>query len=125
MIRRLRSKLIVLLVAAFGVTVIFTAMESVTPAYLREYWRLCPSYTIWKNSTVSAAEANLIRQIPGISRVDGFGEMEISLSYSGLEEKTVWIYAIDEEGWRESLDFADCREDFQVGNVVLRCVREF
>ena len=124
-IRRLRSMLIVLLVAAFGVTVIFTAMESVTPAYLREYWRLCPSYTIWKNSTVSAAEANLIRQIPGISRVDGFGEIEISLSYSGLEEKTVWIYAIDEEGWRESLDFADCREDFQDGSLVLLCFPEF
>lgn len=120
-IRRLRSVLIVLLAVAFGVTVIFTAMESLMPAYLREYWGLCPSYTIWKDSVVSTAETDLIRQIPGISRVDGFGEMKINLSYPGLEERTVWIYAIDEEGWRESLDFDDCREDFQAGNMVLLC----
>lgn len=133
-IRRLRSLLIILLAAAFGVTVIFTAMESLKPAYLREYWGLCPSYTIWKSSVVSAAETDwkdslvvstaetdLIRQIPGISRVDGFGEMQISLSYPGLEEQTVWIYAIDAEGWRESLDFDDCLENFQAGIRVLLC----
>lgn len=124
-IRRLRNMLIVFLVTAFGVMVIFTAMESLAPAYLREYWGLCPSYTIWNSSTVSTVQTDLIRQIPGISRVDGFGEMEISLSYPGLEERTVWIYAIDEEGWRESLDFDDCREDFQTGNQVLLCFPTF
>lgn len=124
-IRRWHSMLIVLLVAAFGVMVIFTAMESLTPAYLRKYWELCPSYTIWKSSTVSTAQTDLIRQIPGISRIDGFGEMEIGLSYPGLEEQTVWIYAIDEEGWQESLDFDGCREDFQAGSQVLLCFPEF
>lgn len=66
-IRRLRGVLIILLVAAFGVTVIFSAMESFKPAYLREYRGLCPSHTIWKDSIVSTAETDLIRQIPGIS----------------------------------------------------------
>lgn len=120
-IRRLRSVLIILLVATFGITVIFTAMESLWPTYLREYWGLCPSYTIWKDSLVPTAQTDLVRQIPGISKVDGFGEMKINLSYPGLEERTVWIYAIDEEGWRESLDFGDCREDFQAGTCVLLC----
>lgn len=124
-IYHLRSMLIVLLVAAFGVVVIFTAMESREPAYLREYWALCPSYTIWKSSTVSTTQIDLIRQIPGISRIDGFGEMEICLSYPGLEERTVCIYAIDEEGWRESLDFTGCQEDFQAGIRVLLCFPEF
>lgn len=124
-IHRLRSILIILLEAAFGVAIIFTAMESRAPAYLREYWGLCPSYTIWKSSTVSTAEIDLIRQIPGISRIDGFGEMEICLSYPGLEEQTVWIYAIDAEGWRESLNFDDCREDFQAGTRVLLCFPAF
>ncbi len=123
-IRRLRGMLIVSLVAAFGAVVIFTAMESIRPAYLREYWGLCPSYTIWKSGTVSTAEVDLIRQIPGVSGVDGFGEMKIRLSYPGLEEQEVWIYAIDAEGWKESLDFADCREDFQAGNRVLLCFPE-
>lgn len=123
-IRRWRNVLIVALVAMFGTVTVFTVMESVQPAYLREYWSLCPSYTIWKSETVAAAQAELIRHIPGISRVDGFGELEIGLSYPGLEERTVWLYAIDEEGWKESLDFADCREAFHSGERVLLCFPE-
>lgn len=124
-IRRLRSALIGSLAAAFGAVVIFTAMESREPSYLRKYWELCPSYTVWKDETVSKPLADRIRQIPGISRIDGFGELEICLSYPGLEERDVWIYAIDEAGWQESLDFADCGEDFQAGNRVLLSFPEF
>lgn len=125
-LRRWNRVLILLLVAAFGAVVIYTAMESLTPAYLREYWALCPSYTVSERErTVSVAQTDIIRQIPGVSRVDGFGEMEIGLSYPGLEEQTVWIYAIDEEGWRESLDFGDCQAAFQDGTCVLLCFPEF
>lgn len=128
-IRRLQNwnrALILSLVVAFGVVVIYTAMESLTPAYLREYWALCPSYTVWDSSgTVSTAKTDLIRQIPGISRIDGFGEMEIGLSYPGIEEQTMWLYAIDADGWQESLDFGDCQEEFQDGTCVLLCFPEF
>lgn len=123
-IRRLHGMLIFLLMAAFGVTVIFTAVESREPTYLREYWGLCPFYTIWNDSLVPDAQTDRIRQIPGISRVDGFGEMEIQISYPGLEEQRTYIYAIDADGWEESLDFSDCREDFQAGNRVLLCFPE-
>lgn len=124
-IRRWRSGLIVLLVAAFGGIVIFTAMESMKPAYLREYWSLCPSYTVWeKERTVSVSQTDIIRQIPGVSRVDGFGEMEAGLSWPGAEEQTVWLYAIDADGWQESMDFGDCREAFQDGKRVLLCFPE-
>lgn len=125
-LRRWHGIFIVLLVAAFGMIVIFTAMESLRPTYLREYWQLCPSYTIWESErTVTTAQADFIRQIPGVFRVDGFGELEISLSYPGLEEQTVWLYAIDADDWQESLDFGDCQEEFQDGTCVLLCFPEF
>ena len=120
-VKGLRSALILLLLSAFGAVTIYTDMESIRPNYLREYWSLCPAYTIWKDTTVSVAETNLIRQVPGVIRVDGFGEMEIGLSFDGMEEQTVWIYAINEEGWTETFDFSKIKEDFHNGKLVILC----
>ena len=124
LIRHLRGVLIGALLVVFSAAVIYTGMESLRPAYLMEYWKLCPSYTIWKDDLISSEEVNRILQIPGISGADGFGEMEICLSCPGEEEQTVWLYAIDEEGWQKSLDFQDCREDFHAGSRVLVCFPE-
>lgn len=124
-VKRLRSTLIVLLVGAFCTVTIYTDMESIRPSYYREYWSLCPAYTIWEDGTVSATKTNLIEQVPGVVRVDGFGEMEISLSFEGMEERTVWIYAIDEEGWTETLDFSGIKEDFHNGELVIMCFPEY
>lgn len=123
-VKRLRSALIILLLCAFGAVTIYTATESIRPNYLREYWSLCPAYTIWEDATVSITETNLIKQVPGVVRVDGFGEMEIGLSFDGMEEQTVWIYAIDEEGWRETFDFSGINEDFHNGKLVIMCFPE-
>lgn len=123
-VKRLRSTLIVLLLSAFGAVTIYTAMESIRPNYLREYWSLCPAYTIWEDATVSVTKTNLIKQVPGVARVDGFGEMEIGLSFDGMEEQTVWIYAIDEEGWTETFDFSQIKEAFHNGELVILCFPE-
>lgn len=120
-VKGLRSALILLLLSAFGAVTIYTGMESIRPNYLREYWSLCPAYTIWAHGTVTTAQTNLIKQVPGVARVDGFGEMEIGLSFDGMEEQTVWIYAIDEEGWTETFDFSGIREDFHNGELVILC----
>lgn len=120
-VKGLRSALILLLLSAFGAVTIYTDMESIRPSYLREYWSLCPAYTIWDDTTVSVTETNLIKQVPGVARVDGFGEMEIGLSFDGMEEQTVWIYAIDEEGWTETFDFSKIKEDFHNGELVILC----
>lgn len=121
---RFRSALIILLVSAFGAVTIYTDMESVRPAHLREYWSLCPAYTIWEDETVSTSKTDLIQQVPGVVRVDGFGEMEIGLSFEGMEEQTVWIYAIDEEGWTETFDFTEIKEEFHNSELVLLCFPE-
>lgn len=120
-VKGLRSALILLLLSAFGAVTIYTDMESIRPSYLREYWSLCPAYTIWDDTTVSVTETNLIKQVPGVARVDGFGEMEIWLSFDGMEEQTVWIYAIDEKGWTETFDFSKIKEDFHNGELVILC----
>ena len=123
-VKRLRSTLILLLLSAFGAVASYTGMEAIRPSYLREYWSLCPAYTIWKDTTVSVTETDLIKQVPGVVRVDGFGEMEIGLSFDGMEERTVWIYAIDEEGWMETFDFGEIKEEFHNGELVILCFPE-
>lgn len=123
-VRRFRSALIILLVSVFGATAIFTDMESIRPAHLREYWSLCPAYTIWEDGTVSESKTDLVKQVPGVVRADGFGEMQINLSFEGMEERTVWIYAINEEGWTETFDFSEIREEFHNGELVMLCFPE-
>ncbi|MGN0979819.1 MAG: FtsX-like permease family protein [Candidatus Avoscillospira sp.] len=123
-VNRLRSMLIILLLSAFGAVSIYTDTESIRPNYLREYWSLCPAYTIWEDTTVSATKTDLIKQVPGVVRVDGFGEMEIGLSFDGMDEQTVWIYAIDEEGWTETFDFSGIKASFHNGELVLMCFPE-
>ena len=123
-IHALRSALILVLVSAFGAVTIYTGMESLNPAHDRTYWSLCPAYTIWEDHTVSVAKTDLICQVPGVQRIDGFGEMSVGLSFDGSDEQTVWLYAIDETGWKESLNFKGIEEAFRNGNTVLLCFPE-
>ena len=123
-VKRLRSALIILLLSAFGAVTIYTDMESIRPNYFQEYWSLCPAYTIWENTTVSVTKTDLIKQVPGVARVDGFGEMKIGLSFDGMAEQTVWIFAIDEDGWTETFDFSQIKEAFHNGELVLMCFPE-
>lgn len=123
-VTRLRAALILLLASAFCAVTVFTDMESIAPARSRVYWSLCPAYTLWEDETVSESKTDLIRQVPGVARVDGFGEMNISLSFEGKEEEIVWLYAIDEDDWTETFDFHGIKEDFHDGELVLLCFPE-
>lgn len=123
-VKRLRSALIILLAGGFGAVTVYTGMEAIRPNYLRTYWSLCPAYTIWGDSTVASPTADLIEQVPGVARVDGFGEMELGLSFDGMAEQTVCIYAIDEEGWGETFDFSGIKDEFHRGELVLMCFPE-
>lgn len=120
----LRGTLILLLAGAFGGVTVYTGMEALDPERDRTYWSLCPAYTIWGEGTVSRTDTELMKQVPGVARVDGFGEMEIDLSFEGFPEQTVWIYSIDETGWKESLDFEGVEDAFHDGEVVLMCFPE-
>lgn len=122
--RRVRHALIVFLLSIFCFITIFTGMESIRPAYLREYWSLCPSYTIWEKGTVPISKMNLMKQAPGVARVDGFSELKVGLSFDDSREQIVTLYAIEEEGWKKSLDFRGIEESFSRGDLVIMCFPE-
>lgn len=124
-VRLLRNGLIILLLGCFGVAVVYTGCESLSPAFRRKTWSLYPSYTISDSTTkhtVSETKVDLIRQIPGVARVDGFGESEIGLRFPGMEETTVWLYAIDESGWEETFSFGENRQAFHDGELIFLCM---
>ena len=120
----LREALILALIGIFTCITLITALESFQPSYQRKYWGLCPTYTLWKDKLILKNEIDLIRQIPGIARLNGFGEMEIKLSYPGLEEQVVLIYSIDANDWKESLDFGDSIKQFQHGQQIILGIPE-
>ena len=110
-----------LLIAMFGAVLFFTWMGSMRPIYLVGYWSSCPSYTISRteNGCVGKTEAAQMKQIPGVSYVDGFGESKISITFPGMEETETWIYSIDENGWEKTFEFGSDREAFHNGDIVL------
>lgn len=123
-VTKIRRAMISLLLIVLSFVVIFTDIESVRPAYLRKYWSLCPVYEVWERedgTVVNIRKTELIGKLPGILRVEGFGEMNIGLSFDGMEEQMVYIYAINEEEWLESFDFSGIQENFHDGKLVMMC----
>ncbi|MCD8118816.1 MAG: ABC transporter permease [Lachnospiraceae bacterium] len=101
--RFVRRGMIAFLTAMLCAAATFTVMESLDPGYRYRYWSAMPSYVLWRASntntwnadadeeeslpdTVTKAEVNLLRDVPGISNVAGFGELEVSLSFEGMEK---------------------------------------
>lgn len=119
--RLVRNGFIVLLLCVFSVSVIFTGMESVSPEYKRGYWSSCPSYVLWKNNdtTLSQSDIDALEGIPGISDIYGFSELYIGLSFDGMSEETVYLFAIDENDWTDIFDLGSEKTAFHNGEIVL------
>lgn len=130
--KRLRTALIALMLAIFGVAATYAVSESLAPIYLQEWNRRVPNYKIevTGKEPLSLDMARTIGQIPGISQVEGFlkgtsmkegRSATLGLSYEGLEEKTVYYYMLDENCWEDTLDLGEDREAFHNGEIVLLC----
>ncbi len=133
--KRMRTALIAMMLTIFGVAATYTASESLSPLYWQEYYQQIPDYQIKAagNKPVSPDMAQTVEQLPGISQVEGFlqGTSLIStkeerastlhLSYEGLEEKAVYYYMLDENGWEDTFDFGEDRESFHNDDIVFLC----
>ena len=131
LLRRVQGGLILILLGCFGLMILLPNMNSLELAVQQEYWSLCPSYTIYassfsgrENQTITLAETELLKKIPGVDRVDGFAEMNLWISFPGQEEMPVYFYALDADGWSETIDFGDSRQAFQDGELLLLLMPE-
>lgn len=113
-----RSILIVILLISFGFITVFTSMEVLSPNDNRKAWGSYPAYTIRADGTISQTKVDLLRQIPGVSKVEGFGELWVYLSYPGIEEREVYLYAVNEAQWEETFRFEEDREAFHNGELI-------
>lgn len=113
-----RSTLIVILLIAFGFITVFTSMEVLSPNDNRKAWGSYPPYTIRADGTISQTKVDLLQQVPGVSKTEGFGELWVHLSYPGIEEREVYLYAVNEEQWEETFRFGEDREAFHNGDLV-------
>ncbi len=118
-VKLFRSTTILLLLVAFGFVTVFTAMEPLPYNDNKKHWASYPAYTLWTSGTISETDAELIEQIPGIYRVEGFGELKVHLSYDGLEERKVYLYALDDSQWGNTFDYGDEQESFRNGDTLL------
>ena len=120
-VHRIAKCAIFFLTALFGTTLLFTGLGSLEPLHTIQYYSISPAYTIWAGggAFVPKGKTDLIKQIPGISFVDGFVESPVAISFSGMDEISAWLYCLDESGWDETFDFGNDREAFHNGNVVL------
>lgn len=114
-----RNILTLLLLSAFGFVTVFTSMEVLSPNDKRKNWGSYPPYTLWASGTISQAETELLRKVPGISRVEGFAELKVQLSYPGLEEREVYLYAVDDRQWEETFHFGEDQDSFHSGQQLL------
>ena len=114
-----RSAIIFLLLSAFGFVAAFASMEVLSPNQKRKSWNGYAAYTLWKEGTLPQSEVELIQKIPGISRTEGFAELQVYLSCPGMEEQQVYLYALDDGQWEETFHFGEDREAFQKGERLL------
>ncbi len=114
-----RSAIIFLLLSAFGFVVAFTSIEVLSPNDKRKSWNGYAAYTLWKEGTLPQSEVELIQKIPGISRTEGFAELQVYLSCPGLEEQEIYLYALDDTQWEDTFRFGKDREAFQKGERLL------
>ena len=113
-----RRILIAALLMAFGFVAVFTSMEVLSPNDNRKAWASYPPYTIRADGTISQTKVDLLMQVPGVSITEGFGELRVNLSYPGIEEQEVYLYAVNENQWEETFRFGADREAFHNGELV-------
>lgn len=152
-IRLLRNGFIVLLLCVYTLGVIFTGVQALNPERKIRYWSNMSHYVVTKlgGATVSPSDAAALKNIPGVSDVYGFSEEWIGLSYEGMSEGRVYLFAaegsdwadmfdteneetefrnraylfaINENDWADIFDFGEDITDFHSGEIVLICIPE-
>lgn len=141
--RRLRRGGIAVLLALFGVALLFPCFETVAPRTQMEQWTQQYSYRLRRidktqleqNSalevrdrlnqmarTISPQLRSQVEQIPGVDRTIGVTQLEVGLAFEGMAERTVPLYVLEEQPeWDEILDLGEDREAFYRGELVLVC----
>lgn len=153
--RLLRQAMIVVLAALFGTTVFFTTMESLAPQYMIGVYDTYPDFTVYGDPKGGDYRAEIhdaaadIRQIPGVQSAREYGELEVELSFDGMEDAellcglrelfppgstqvygyehpegstVVHLLAVDPKEWSDTVDFDSTGVDmerFLAGDVIL------
>ncbi len=93
--RLLRQGLTVVLTALLGAAVIFTALEALAPRSMMDTWDSYPDYTVSGGpETIREAgfreelerAAGTVRQIPGVKAAWVYEELEMELTFDGMED---------------------------------------
>lgn len=142
--RIIRNGFIVLLLCVFSESVIFTGIETIYPERMRQYYSNTPAYALSYGYSKDGrkllfeSDKNAIKEIPGVSKVYGFSEEYVGLSFDGLSEETVfeaafekdeimrrympfgmvYLLVIDENDWTDILDFGSDITAFHNGEFV-------
>ena len=140
----IRNGFIVLLLCVFSESVIFTGIESIYPEEMIQYYSNTPAYDLDYGysedgrALLFESDKNAIEEIPGISKVYGFSELYVGLSFDGLSEEAVfeaafekdeimrqfmpfgmvYLLVIDENDWTDILDFGSDITAFHNGEFV-------
>lgn len=142
-VRRLRRSGIAVLLALFGVAVLFPCFETIAPRAQMEQWTQQYSYRLrrldktqlqGKDSLsvlgsldqaarpISSQLRGQVEQIPGVDRTIGVTQLEVGLAFDGMAERTVPLYVLEEQPeWDEILGLGQDREAFYRGDLVLVC----
>lgn len=142
-VRRLRQGGIAILLALFGVAILFPCFETVAPRTQMEQWTQQYSYRLRRIDetqleqksalevrdslnqmarTISPKLRSQVEQIPGVDRTIGVTQLEVGLAFDGMEERTVPLYVLEEQPeWDAILDLGADREAFYRGELVLMC----
>lgn len=142
--RIIRNGFIVLLLCVFSESVIFTGIESIYPEEMRQYYSNTPAYDLSYGYSEDGrkllfeSDKNAIEEIPGVSKVYGFSEVYVGLSFDGLSEEAVfesavekdeimrqfmpfgmvYLLVIDENDWSDIFDFGSDITAFHNGEFV-------
>lgn len=137
---KIRSGFIVLLLCIFSESVVFTGLQSIgTVLYMENILRE-PSYKLNSTRTddplLHPDDINAVKEIPGISKVFGFSELYVGLSFEGQSEEAinsavkeslyytdfpygmVYLLVVNENDWTDVLKFENDKTAFHNGEFV-------
>ena len=150
-LRLLRSGMAAVLLALFGVTVIFCSLQvlrqqdSLEASSDQPYYSVQVPFPVGNFTaeetdaiqeqiyhskdkmeslygTVSQQDKAFFEAIPGAQKVYAFTNLIAGLSFDGMEERTVRLIGLDADFWDKIFDFGPDREAFEKGELVLVCL---
>ena len=120
--KRLRGGLVLLLGAVAAYVSLYSLLRGTNCYNAAETWREYPDFRVSaRESTglISENEVRLFQSIPGIAEADGYNDLPVQVSFPGLEDTNVKLWAVDGESWTKLLPFkskadkeAFCRGDY-------------